>query len=80
MNALERAIEIIGGQTALASALGDPIKQGHVWYWLKQKGGEVPAEHCLAIEQATGVSRHDLRPDVFGPAPAEPAPVEQRVA
>lgn len=30
-----------------------------------------PAHHCLAIEEATGgkVTRYQLRPDVFGPAP-----------
>jgi DNA-binding transcriptional regulator YdaS (Cro superfamily) len=68
MNALQRAVDIVGGQTALAAALGEPIKQGHVWYWLEKKGGEVPAEHCAAIERATDgkVTRHDLRPDVFG--------------
>lgn len=30
----------------------------------------VPAERVLDVEQATGISRHVLRPDVFGPAPA----------
>ena len=29
---------------------------------------KVPAEHVLTIEARTGVSRHVLRPDVFGPA------------
>lgn len=31
----------------------------------------VPAERCRAIEQATNgaVTVHDLRPDIFGPAP-----------
>ncbi|MCR9092352.1 MAG: helix-turn-helix domain-containing protein [Proteobacteria bacterium] len=31
----------------------------------------VPGEHCRAIEEALGgrITRHDLRPDVFGPAP-----------
>ena len=24
---------------------------------------------AVAIEDATGVSKHDLRPDIFGPAP-----------
>lgn len=33
--------------------------------------GQVPAERCLEVEAVTGISRHDLRPDVFGPAPAE---------
>jgi DNA-binding transcriptional regulator YdaS (Cro superfamily) len=28
---------------------------------------QIPAEYVLAIEGVTGISRHDLRPDVFGP-------------
>jgi DNA-binding transcriptional regulator YdaS (Cro superfamily) len=30
----------------------------------------LPAEFCLAVEDATGVSRHRLRPDIFGPGKA----------
>lgn len=30
----------------------------------------VPPERVLDVERITGISRHDLRPDVFGPAPA----------
>lgn len=72
MRPIERAVEVAGGQTALARAIGGAVKQAHVWYWLNSENGVVPAEHCIAIEQATGgaVTRHELRPDVFGPAPA----------
>lgn len=31
------------------------------------------AKMAVAIEDATGVSKHDLRPDIFGPAPQRPA-------
>lgn len=48
---LERAIAIVGSQTALASAIGGNVKTGHIFYWLKS--GSVPAEHCPAIERAT---------------------------
>lgn len=34
---------------------------------------QVPADRVLLVEQVTGVSRHVLRPDVFGPAPTEQA-------
>jgi DNA-binding transcriptional regulator YdaS (Cro superfamily) len=27
--------------------------------------GRVPAERVLDVERATGVSRHDLRPDIY---------------
>lgn len=62
---LKRAVEIAGGQAPLARAIG--VKQQHVWNWL-HRDCKTPAEHVLAIEKAVGgqVSRHDLRPDVFG--------------
>lgn len=72
MNGLQRAVEIAGGQTALAALLGPPIKQAHVWWWLEKMDGRVPPQHCAAIERATEgkVTRHDLRPDIFGEPPA----------
>jgi len=71
-HAFERAVEIVGGQSALARALG--VKQGHVWHWLN-KSGRCPAEHVLTVETATSgaVSRHQLRPDLY-PAPDSGAP------
>jgi len=27
---------------------------------------QVPAPHCRGVEKVTGISRHKLRPDVFG--------------
>ena len=62
--ALEKAIKIVGSQTALAEACG--VKQQHVSYWLHE-AKRIPAEQVLSIERATGhqVSRHDLRPDIY---------------
>ncbi len=34
---------------------------------------EVPSKHVLGVERVTGISRHNLRPDLYGPAPAEQA-------
>lgn len=65
-SALSKAVEIVGGQKALAEAIG--VRQGHVWNWLNRNKGPVPpAEFCSAIEAATNgkVSCRDLRPDVF---------------
>lgn len=31
----------------------------------------VPVERVLDVERITGISRHDLRPDIFGPPPAQ---------
>ena len=63
--ALNRAIELLGGQSALARACG--VKQGHVWHWLS-KSRKVPGDYVLTIEAATNgaVSRYELRPDIFG--------------
>lgn len=63
--ALEEAVSLAGGQSALARAIGK--SQGHVATWLSRS--RCAPEVVLAIEAATGVSRHRLRPDVFGPAP-----------
>lgn len=65
MTSLDRAVAAAGSQRALALALG--IKSPSISGWYER--GRIPVERCAAIEAATGVSRHDLRPDVFGPAP-----------
>jgi DNA-binding transcriptional regulator YdaS (Cro superfamily) len=70
LSALQDAVSKAGGQTALARAIGKT--QGHISQWLKRK--YVPAEDVLKIEAATGVSRHDLRPDIYPREDAQPAP------
>ena len=64
---LDRVIERAGSAAALARLCNQ--KPQAVTRWRREN--RVPAKHCLAIEAATGVSRHDLRPDVFGPPPSE---------
>lgn len=67
MNAIERAIEIAGGPSALAAILAtSPSVVGN---WRLRK--KAPPDRCIAIEEATDgkVTRYDLRPDVFGDAP-----------
>lgn len=61
--ALQRAITAAGGQAPLASKIG--VTQSMVWYWIAKAKKGLPAEHVIAVEAATGVSRHDLRPDIF---------------
>ena len=71
MNSISRAVQAAGGkQSDLARILGVTPQAVNQWV---QGTRPVPAQHCLAIEQATAgsVSRHDLRPDVFGPAPTD---------
>lgn len=62
MIALERAIEVVGGTSALASSVGVAPSAPSMW----RVRGNVPAEHCPAIERATGgaVRCEDLRPDI----------------
>lgn len=60
---LAKAVSVAGSQQALANALG--VKQSTLWYWLTKSKRGVPAEYVVKIEQATGVPRHELRPDLF---------------
>ena len=73
MSTIERAVGIIGSQSAIARLLGGKVRPQHVSYWVSV--GRVPAEHCRAIEAATDgrVTRYQLRPDVFGEAPEKAA-------
>ena len=67
MNAIDTAIDRHGaGQAGIARLLG--VSPQAVSQWVAGSR-PVPPRHAMAIEAATGVSRHDLRPDIFGPAP-----------
>lgn len=75
--ALARAVEIVGGQAALASALGFSDHR-RVWPWFMQHR-RVPAEHCPAIERVTKERGHpvfceELRPDIPWDVLREQAP------
>ncbi len=48
-------------QTALAKKLR--ISNAAVCKWIRK--GRIPAERVLAVEAATGISRHELRPDIY---------------
>jgi len=63
LSSLARAVEIAGGQAALAAAIG--LKQQNIWNWLNRGDGIPPAEYCAAIEVATAceVRRWELRPE-----------------
>lgn len=64
--ALAEAVAAVGSQSAMARLLN--VSQTAVWKWIN--GGKcLPAEHVLKVEQATGISRHELRPDLY---PLEP--------
>ncbi len=58
---LETAIKNAGGASALARIL--KITPQAVLQW-----SQVPPNRAIEVETITGVSRHALRPDVFGKA------------
>jgi DNA-binding transcriptional regulator YdaS (Cro superfamily) len=68
--ALEMAVDILGTQAALARTCG--VTTTAVWKWV-QSSKRLPAEFVLAVEAATGVPRHHLRPDIY-PADLGPSP------
>ena len=65
--ALERAITLAGGQTALAAICG--CTQGAIWQMLnKAEPPQLSVQYVLKVEAALEIPRHELRPD-FYPAP-----------
>ncbi len=63
---LKELIKDHGGPTEFAKALDVTPQAVSQWK-------QVPTAHVLTVEKITGVSRHELRPDVFGPAPSSEA-------
>lgn len=61
MSPIQRAAQLAGGQSALARKLGCTSQAVSKMC----STGRVPAERVIAIEAATGVSRHELRPDLY---------------
>lgn len=67
-----------GSDSALARELTEaapdmPVTQPRVWRWINQSK-QMPAEYVRTAERLYGVSKHDLRPDIY---PREPM-VDQR--
>jgi DNA-binding transcriptional regulator YdaS (Cro superfamily) len=63
-SALQRAIEATGGLAALAAELGVSMQAVSQW-------DEVPPLRVIPVERASGVSRHELRPDLYPLDPIE---------
>ncbi len=59
---LQQAKKRAGGNSGLGRLLG--ISPQAVSQWR-----QVPADRVLEIERATGLSRHELRPDIFDAQP-----------
>lgn len=72
MSAIQRAIEAMGTQKALADAIG--VAPAIVSQWVSCARRVAP-KHCIPIERSTNgaVTRYELCPEVFGPAPGAEA-------
>lgn len=62
VEAFRRAVDILNGQSATARVAG--CTPGNI-NQLLSKNSVLPAEYVLPVEAASGVSRHDLRPDIY---------------
>jgi len=83
MSHLKRAISLCGNQTAFAARLTQALKargitdrvisQQIVSYWCKSASG-LPSTYCIDVEEMLNfqVTKHELRPDVFGDKPYVP--------
>ena len=76
MSAIERAIQICNGWQKLADAAGVSVQAVHFW---ASGGRKISAEFVPKIVAATGgqVTSQELRPDIFGAAPAPPSEPQQ---
>lgn len=70
--AFKQAVQRAGGQSAFAAICG--CTQGNISQLLNRRR-VLPSRYVLPVEAATGISRHELRPDIY---PVEPLarPVE----
>jgi DNA-binding transcriptional regulator YdaS (Cro superfamily) len=66
---VDKVIAAFGGLTKAATALGID-NPSVIANWRTR--GQVPADKVLAVEAASRISRHELRPDIFGVAPTSP--------
>lgn len=67
---LAEAVRKVGSQSAFARLVKRSQPSVHQ---LLAEGKPLWPESVLTVEEATGISRHRLRPDVYGPEPIEGA-------
>jgi DNA-binding transcriptional regulator YdaS (Cro superfamily) len=73
IEAIKKAVDIVGGQRPLAAALQIHVTMVSQWCCARRP---IPAQYCWKIESLTRgeVSCETLRPDVFVPRPYANAP------
>ncbi len=62
LQALKLCVSRAGSQSQVARDLR--VAQPTVWHWLNESC-RLPAEYVLTAERLYGVSRHELRPDIY---------------
>lgn len=67
--ALTKAVNILGGQSATANICGGTVRQQHVYNWLN-RDKKLPPRYALKIQKATAEKGQEIRasslcPDVF---------------
>ncbi|WP_442945122.1 transcriptional regulator [Novosphingopyxis sp. YJ-S2-01] len=65
-----RAVELAGSNSALATAIG--CSATAVWKMVN-KAHRLSVDYVLTVEKLYGISRHDLRPDIYPREPQTPA-------
>ena len=71
MTALDKAIQAAGTARNMALALG--VSSMSVSHWKNRDNGIVPPNYVLPIVRMTGVTPHELRPDL-DPNPTDGLP------
>lgn len=71
MLGLSKAIKNAGGQAKLAREIG--LSRSSVNRWVHKFNGRVPPDHLIAIYKLTGVTPHEMRPDLH-PTPTSGIP------
>lgn len=62
MSDLDKAIAAAGGKRRLALAL--KIKPSSLSRWIHKYQGQVPPKRVIQVYEVTGVTPHELRPDL----------------
>lgn len=74
MSALNRAIKTVGSARKLSIALG--VTSMTVSHWKNRDNGIVPPSYIFSIFYLTGVTPHELRPDLY-PNPTDGLPKQE---
>ncbi|MBE8905989.1 transcriptional regulator [Enterobacter asburiae] len=74
MKAIDKAIKKAGTATRLAEML--EVSAMTISHWRNRYQGMVPADRVLSIYVLTGVTPHELRPDLY-PNPTDGLPKQE---